>query len=256
MAGTKRRQARIAGAHRAAWVAATNGADVWTSRKRRRWTQQALSDKVGIDRAYLAKIEAGRGIGTPLEVWFAPGEALDRPFRAGFVRDSHAETADAGHLPIQELVLRLGRQAGYAGGFELATRPADPSRSVDAPLIDRPGRRLIINECWNTFGDLGAAARSSNRKLAEAGALATTLGGDGPPYEVGLCWIVRDTRHNRELIERYPHIFDSRFPGSPAAWVRALTVGGPLPREPGLVWCDVGATRLYARRRRKRAAAR
>jgi hypothetical protein len=67
---------------------------------------------------------------------------------------------------------------------------------------------------------------------------------------------VRDTRRNRELIERYPHIFDSRFPGSSSAWVRVLAAGGPLPAEPGLVWCDVNATRLYARRRRNRAGAR
>lgn len=256
MAGAKRRQARIAGVQKAACVAATNGADVRTSRKRRRWSQQALSAKVGIDRAYLAKVEAGRGTGTPLEVWFALGEALGRPFRAEFVRDSHEETADAGHLPIQELVLRLGRQVGYEGGFELATRPVDPARSVDAPLIDRRRRRLIINECWSSFGDLGAAARSSNRKLAEAAGLAATLGGDDGPYEVGLCWIVRNTRRNRELIARYPHIFDSRFPGSSSAWVGALTVGGPLPRESGLVWCDVHATRLFARRRRNGANAR
>jgi transcriptional regulator with XRE-family HTH domain len=257
MGGVKRPRARIEGARLADAAAERAGRDVAASRRRRHWTQQALSDRVGISRSREADIEAGRGANVPLEVWFALGEALDRPFRAGFVRDSLEETADAGHLPLQELVLRLGRQAGYEGGFELATRPADPARSVDAPLIDRRRRRLIINECWNSFGDLGAAARSSNRKLAEAAALAAALGGDdGPPYAVSLCWVVRDTRRNRELIERYPHIFESRFPGSLSAWVRALTAGGPLPAEPGLVWCDVNATRLYARRRRNRAGAR
>lgn len=117
------------------------------------------------------------------------------------------------------------------------------------PLLDRRRRRLVIVECWNTFGDLGAAARSSNRKLAEAEALTAALGGDGGPYAIGLCWVVRDTARNRELMSRYEHIFAARFPGSSAGWVRALTEGGPLPAESGLVWCDGRATRLFARRR-------
>jgi hypothetical protein len=170
------------------------------------------------------------------------------------VRDRLDEPADAGHLAIQELVLRLGRRAGYDGRFELPTRPADSARSSDATLLDRRGRRLILVECWNTFGDLGAAARSSNRKLADAEALAAVLGGDDGPLAVGLCWVVRDTAANRALVNRYEHIFASRLPASSAAWVRALTGGGPLPREPGLAWCDLRATRLYARRRSGAAA--
>ncbi|CAN5830072.1 hypothetical protein BH24CHL6_BH24CHL6_00820 [soil metagenome] len=95
---------------------------------------------------------------------------------------------------------------------------------------------LALVECWNTFGGLGAAARSSNRKLADADGLAAILGGDDGPFAVGLCWVVRDTAAHRALMNRYRHIFDSRFPGPSAAWARALTRGGPLPREPGLVW--------------------
>jgi hypothetical protein len=66
---------------------------------------------------------------------------------------------------------------------------------------------------------------------------------------VGLCWVVRDTARNREVINRYRHIFESRFPGSSTAWVRALTEGGPMPTAPGLVWCDLSTTRIFARRR-------
>lgn len=151
-------------------------------------------------------------------------------------------------MDIQELVLRLGKAAGYEGRFELATRPSDPARSSDAPLLDRRARRLTLVECWNTFGDLGAATRSSDRKVAEAQALAVALAGDGPPLTVGSCWVVRDSAANRALVARYEHIFASRFPGSSAAWVRALTTGSPPPPEPGLVWCDAAATRLFARR--------
>ena len=44
-----------------------------------------------------------------------------------------------------------------------------------------------------------------------------------------------------------PEVFASRFPGS--SRVEALTRGDPPPAEPGLVWCDVSATRLFAWRR-------
>jgi hypothetical protein len=44
-------------------------------------------------------------------------------------------------------------------------------------------------------------------------------------------------------------VFDAKFPGSSLAWVRALTGCADPPAEPGLVWCDVGATRLFAWRR-------
>lgn len=209
-------------------------------------TQLALASRVGVSRAYIAKIEGGSAHGVPLELLFALAEALGRPFRAEFVRDRLEDTADAGHLAVQELVLRLGRAAGFEGRFELTTRPADPSRSSDVVLLDKDRRRMVLVECWNAFGDVGAAARSTDRKLAEAQEPATAVAADGGAFTVGACWVVRDTARNRELTIRYPNLFASRFPGSSAAWVRALTERASLPTAPGLVWCDVNATRLFA----------
>lgn len=251
MAGIRRTKARIAGEAMAAEAARAAGAAVRASRKRRHLAQEVLARNVGVSRSRLADIETGDGAGLPLDTWFALGEALGRPFKAEFVRDRLEQPADAGHLDIQELVLGLGRHVGYDRIFELATRPADPTRSSDAALLDRRQRRLILNECWNTFGNIGESARSSDRKMAEAAQLAIAMAGDGPPYQLGLCWIVRDTARNRELIARYRHIFEARFPGSSTAWVRALTEGGPIPAQPGMVWCDLRATRLFAWRRQR-----
>jgi hypothetical protein len=61
--------------------------------------------------------------------------------------------------------------------------------------------------------------------------------------------VVRATARNRQLVARYPEVFASRFPGSSIGWVRALATGTEPPAEPGLVWCDANATRLYAWRR-------
>jgi transcriptional regulator with XRE-family HTH domain len=249
MAGVKRPKARIVGSARALEATTKAGADVKLGRQRRHMKQATLAARVGITQGRLAQIEAGLGEGAPAEVWFALAEALGRYLKFEFARDPQDELKDAGHLAIQELVLRISRPGGWEGGFELPTRPTDPTRSVDVPLLDRLKRRLAIVECWNTFGDLGAAARSDNQKLAAANEAAAVLGGDDGPYAVGLCWVVRDTKRNRELVKRYEHIFKARFPGSSQGWVDALTKGTFMPTQPGLVWCDVGATRLFAHRR-------
>jgi hypothetical protein len=87
--------------------------------------------------------------------------------------------------------------------------------------------------------------RSTNRKLAEAEALAVAVAADAAAYEVRGCWIVRATSRNRALVARYPEIFTSRFPGSSRSWVATLSQGTTPPRESALVWCDAACRRLF-----------
>jgi transcriptional regulator with XRE-family HTH domain len=250
MAGVKRPKARIIGASRAQSAAATVGAEVRASRVRRRMREETLASKVGVTRARLAQLEAGKAAGAPPEVWFALAEALDRYLRFEFARDPQAETADAGHLDIQELLLREAKPGGWERAFEARSRPDGSDLSIDVRLIDRKGRRLVIGECWNTFGDLGKATRSSERKLGDAEAHAVAIAGDCEPFQVGLVWVIRDTKANRALLNRYPHIFEARFGGSSAAWIRVLTnQGSSLPKQPGLVSCAARARKIFARRR-------
>ncbi|HEY7599016.1 MAG TPA: hypothetical protein VH741_03735 [Candidatus Limnocylindrales bacterium] len=147
-------------------------------------------------------------------------------------------------------MLRLGRRTGRGRTFELATRPNAPAYSTDVGLRDDRIRTLLLVECWNTIGDIGAAVRSTRRKLAEAEALAVVAGAERDAYRVAGCWVVRDSRRNRELVARYPELFASTFSASSAAWVRCLMIGDIRPpTEAGLVWCDRAATRLFAWRR-------
>ena len=145
--------------------------------------------------------------------------------------------------------MRTARPAGYRGLVELPTQPAEPWRSIDVALVDDLRRRLVIIECWNTIGDIGAAARTSSRKQAEAGDLVAARWGTAP-HRVGLCWVVRATPRNRALVARYPEVFAARFPGSSAGWLRAIAAGGEPPSEPGLVWSSVDGSRLFSWRRR------
>lgn len=257
MAGVKRPAARIVGAGRASDAASKAGREVKLSRQRRRMHQKTLAATVGISQARLAEIEAGSGAGSPPEVWFALAEALGRYLRFEFARDPQAELADAGHLQVQEIVLRVTASGGWEERtFESKSGSWGSDRSVDVRLLDRQGRRLVIGECWNTFGDLGAATRSSDRKVRDSQEHAVAIAGEGRQMQVGLVWIVRDTTANRAIVNRYEQIFATRFPGSSAAWINALTKAAPIPAGAGLIWCDTRNGRLFAHRRRQRPESR
>jgi hypothetical protein len=189
-------------------------------------------------------MERGLGGALTVDTWQRVFTALGRRLILEAARDPIEEPQDAAHLALQELVLRLGRGAGYSGSFELSIRPTDRSKSTDVGLRDDRRRLLVLIECWNVFGDIGAAARSTTAKLREAEAFAIAIGGDRP-HRVTSCWVVRATRRNREIVDRYPEVFATRFPGSSRAWVLALTGDGEPPHQAGLVWADVRATRLF-----------
>lgn len=220
------------------------GAEIQALRERRGWTRIELAQRAGLGRMVVSRIE--RGIANPdLEGLQRLAVALDRPLTVDFGgRDPQASVNDAGHLGIQELILRLGAAVGAAGTFELPTRPAEPWRSADIGLLFDRERRLVHAECWNTIGDVGAAARATNRKRAELHDLAIARW--GAAARVDQVWVVRATARNRALVARYPAVFAARFPASSRRWVAALTTGVAPPDAPGLVWCDVGATRLHA----------
>ena len=242
---TLREAARLSAA-----VAASLGRDVRADRQRRQLTQAALAARVGVHQSMISRIELGHGIAIPLEVWVALGVALGRPLAIAFTRPlgEMRGPADAGHLAMQERLLELARASGHTGFFELPTRPADPRHSIDVCVRDTRNRALIVQEAWNTFGDLGAAVRSTIRKAAEATDLAATLG-DGRPYRVASVWIVRASAANRALIGRFPEVFRSAFPGSSRAWSSALATGSAPPDWPGLVWLDPASGRITAWRR-------
>lgn len=246
----RRSDPMIAGDREARSIASTLGRETRSTRRRMRMRQADLAAQVGLKQSRISAIERGTGTGAPLVVWARIGAALGRPIAVAFSRHLEPiEPADAGHLDAQELVLRLARGTGRSATFELPTRPESPSSSVDVCIRDDPNRTLILNEIWNRFDDIGKATRTSDKKVAEAAALAAVIGGDRP-YRVALCWLFVDNAANRTVIARYPEVIASRFPASSQRWVRALTEGGPVPAQPGVAWVDLRAGRLVPVRRR------
>jgi transcriptional regulator with XRE-family HTH domain len=222
------------------------GGDIRTSRVRRKWSQAELARRAGVGRSVIGRAERGTG-SLDLEALERIAVALSVPLVIAFGRDPRDEIADAGHLAMQELVIRYARKVGFTTAFELPTRPSEPWRSTDVGLGDGVRHILIGAECWNTFGDIGASTRSSTRKLAELEQMAIARW--GPDGRAATVWVVRSTARNHALIQRYPEVFATRFPGPSTGWVKALTEGGEVPTEPGLVWCDLATGKLHAWRR-------
>ena len=241
---TRRSRSGVAveGGREAMAIAATLGGKVRAARRTRALTLAELARRVGISTTRLSEIERGLGARAPLETWVALGVALERPLAVSLSKPMGATTADAGHLEIQEAILRLARTSGRPGTFELPTSTSDPSRSTDVGIRDPRHHARILAECWNTVGDLGAATRATHRKQHEAQAT-------WPHDRIATVWVVRATAANRALLARYPHIIEAAFPGSSRRWVRALTVGDiPPPDQPGLVWFDPATARLREHR--------
>jgi transcriptional regulator with XRE-family HTH domain len=243
MTSRRRRAARSIGVREANAIAGNLGRDLRRTRIRRRLTQAQLGDRVAVSQAEISALEAGRGARTPIETWVALGIALDRPIAIAFSRDvADPIPSDGGHLEAQEIALRLTGAAGWRGRSEVASDPREPRHATDIVLDGRHARMVLV-EIWNRIDDLGAAVRSSDRKLADARRAAE------PGLSVGSCWLFVDTAANRQIVRRYPSLLRSRFPGSSAGWVRALTTGSPPPAAPGMAWIDVRAGRLRELRR-------
>jgi transcriptional regulator with XRE-family HTH domain len=242
---TEREAARLTDA-----IAIALGQRVRAGRKRLRLTQAELAKGLGVHQSWLSRIELGHGGSVALDMWIRIGLVVKQPLAVSFSRPvgEARHPADAGHLQIQEALLRRARETGRTAFFELATRPSDPSRSIDVCVRDARHRVLFIEEAWNTFGDVGGAIRSTNRKTAEAADLAATID-DGDAYRVATVWIVRDNPGNREIIRRYPEVIASAFPGSSREWVRALTTTEAPPQLAGLVWYDGSADHMHEWRR-------
>ena len=86
-------------------IATTLGREVRTSRRRLRWTQRELGQRVGLEQSRISEIERGFATGTPLIVWVRLGMVLGRPVGMAFARDLRPQPNDAGHLDAQEALL-------------------------------------------------------------------------------------------------------------------------------------------------------
>jgi transcriptional regulator with XRE-family HTH domain len=225
----KRRSAQIIGQREAHAIALNLGRDARATRRRRKLTQAGLGALVGLTQSEICRLELGAGAGASVSTWVAIGIALDRPVAIGFGRDVVEPLLDAGHLEAQELLIRIASSAGWTAAFEAGSNSREPRHVTDVVL--RRGHVRVLVEIWNRLDDLGAAVRSSDRKLADA-------------PDARSLWLLVDTAANHAIVRRYPAILRARFSGSATRWVAAVASAAPPPDVPGLAWIDPRARRL------------
>jgi transcriptional regulator with XRE-family HTH domain len=244
----------VGGRREAAAISATLGGQARAIRRRLRLTQEQVASRIGCSRARYAELERGEGSMAALELWVRIGIALGRPLAVGFSRDLQEERpADGGHLAAQELVLRLARELGRPANVEIATSTARMAHVADLVLRDDRQRCLYLIEIINRATDLGATARSIDRKARDLDAMAASIGGDAGPYRVVVVWLFVDTAANRELLRAHGEFIRSHAPGSSAKVAATLlSRDGVADLRPAAAWIDPRAGRITPIRWRTR----
>jgi len=231
----------LEGDREAARIALTLGAELRAARRSVRQTQHQLGRRVGLGTTRISELERGFGASATLSTWSRLGMAISRPLAISFSRNLAAspEPTDAGHLAAQELVLRLARENGRTGVFEMPTRTSAAPGVVDVAIRDDGALVLILVEIWNRVTDLGSASRSTSRKVADVEASVPS-----PAFRVASCWLLVENAANRAIVRRFPEIFRARFSGSSIGWTRAIANGGIPPLASGVAWIDPRSGRI------------
>ena len=160
-----------------------------------------------------------------------PRSRSNDPFGSISARTPSSGQRTAGTSTARSSLLRVLRASGVKRFVELNTRPSESRRAIDVVALDEARKVMLLIQVWNTFGDLGSAARGFDRELAAAAEAAAGLG--YPNVRVAGCWAIVDSRRNRDLLRRYPEFFATRFPGSSVGWLSAIARREPPPEEPG-----------------------
>lgn len=243
--GRRRTRRQVRADERAEQLARYLGRALRDGRLASRSTQRSSADEVGLAQSTWSLLERGSGSNLSLRVWVRATWAVNSDLRA-YLERATATTGprDAVHLRHQELVIRTALAGGWRGRPEAAVA-GDGEASPVADILLARGEHVALCEVWDWFADVGESLRSWDRKLARLAAQT----GSTP----AACWVVRATRQNRRLVSDHSAVFASRFPGSAAAWLSALTdLNREEPAEPALLWVTVRGDRLVPWRPRRR----
>ena len=193
-------------------------------------SQAAVARAIGVDRATICRMEAGRPTVAD-RTRARAAAALGADFRLGIYPDAAPLIHDAAHARLVEALLRL-RHPSWHARVE-APVPGPGRRSTDLRL-DRGGETVLL-EVETRVHALEAIIREGEDKRSAVAAVAA----DGQRIFVVL--VLPPTRHHRSLVAAHPGTIKAVFPASTADVGRALTSADvPWPGD-GILWLRAGA---------------
>lgn len=192
-------------------------------RRRLRLTQQAVSDKVGIDRSVLSDLENGRlevvSLRAARRLCGALG--IDLVIEARWRGGAVDRLLDQGHAAIVEYLVDLLTRERWIVEAEFTFNDYGDRGSVDL-LAWQPGRRaLLIVEVKTSLTDLQAMLMSLSRKVRVVPRLVAARGWRRDV--LGRMLVVAGTTANRSVVRSHQSLFDTTFPAgsrSARAWLR------------------------------------
>jgi transcriptional regulator with XRE-family HTH domain len=249
----RRTRDQVAADAHADQVAQRLGKMLLDGRTARRIPQRTAAGRAGISQGAWSDLE--HGASATLGMWSRAAMAVDASLEA-YIRGVSAADGprDAAHLRNQELVLRTAAPGGWRGlAEELIDRIAATSRAADV-LLHRPQSRPAVDEyclaeVFDWLADLGGSLRDWQRRQDALERYAIARMRDDVLPRVSGVWLIRATARNRALAREHPLLLRSRFAGSGAAWLAALTrPDAPMPTAPALLWVSVDGARMYPAR--------
>jgi transcriptional regulator with XRE-family HTH domain len=194
-------------------------------------SQAAVARAIGVDRATICRMEAGRP--TVADRTRARAAAvLGADFRLGIYPDAAPLIHDAAHARLVEALLRL-RHPSWQVRVE-APVPGPGRRSTDLRL-DR-GHETVLFEVETHVHALEAIIREGEDKRSAVAAAREM----SPGRRVHVVLVLPPTRHHRSLAAAHPDTTKAAFPASPADIRRALTSAAlPWPGD-GILWLGAG----------------
>lgn len=194
-------------------------------------SQAAVARAIGVDRATICRMEAGRP--TVADRTRARAAAvLGADLRLGIYPDTAPLIHDAAHARLVEVLLRL-RHPSWQARVE-APVPGPGRRSTDL-RVDREDQ-VVLFEVETHVHALEAIIREGEDKRS-----AVAAGAAAPAQRVHVILVLPPTRHHRTLAAAHPGTIKAAFPASTADIKRALTSADvPWPGD-GILWLGAGA---------------
>jgi len=199
-------------------------------------TLTELGAITGVDRSYIARIEAGTA-SPGLDVLVAIGVALGADLSLRYFPGSGPRLVDRFQAPMIEAFIP---ELDPRWLVRLEVPVVRPARGViDAALVDRSSPVAVASEFQSELRRVEQQVRWNNQKADGLAARLAEEDGTTSRTTISQLLVLRSTAATREIARRYEATLATAYPARTADVIRALT--GPSQAWPGagIVWMRV-----------------